>query len=48
VQAFGEPVAARYLNNSEEMVHDRYSHIETGELGDVATEALEEADSSDR
>jgi len=28
-----------------EMVRERYSHIEAGELGDVATEALEEIDS---
>jgi hypothetical protein len=26
------------------MVRERYSHIEAGELGDVATEALEEID----
>jgi len=45
VRAFGYTVAARYLDNSEEMVRDRYSHIEAGELGDVATEALEEVDS---
>jgi len=37
--------AARYLDNSEEMVRERYSHIEAGELGDVATdEALNEID----
>ena len=41
VRAFGYTVAARYLDNSEEMVRERYSHIEAGELGDVATEALE-------
>jgi integrase len=45
VRAFGYTVAARYLDNSEEMVRERYSHIEAGELGDVATEALEEVDS---
>ncbi|QGX93357.1 site-specific integrase (plasmid) [Haloplanus rallus] len=45
VRAFGYTVAARYLDNSEEMVRERYSHIEAGELGDVATEALEEIDS---
>jgi hypothetical protein len=28
------------------MVHERYSHIEAGELGDVATEALGEIDSN--
>jgi hypothetical protein len=26
------------------MVRERYSHIEAGELGDVATEALDEVD----
>jgi hypothetical protein len=26
------------------MVRERYSHIEAGELGDVATEALSEVD----
>jgi hypothetical protein len=45
VRAFGYTVAARYLDNSEEMVRERYSHIEAGELGDVATEALHEIDS---
>ena len=45
VRAFGYTVAARYLDNSEEMVRERYSHIEAGELGDVATEALQEVDS---
>ncbi|WP_123538521.1 tyrosine-type recombinase/integrase [Halosimplex salinum] len=40
VRAFGYTVAARYLDNSEQMVRERYSHIEAGELGDVATEAL--------
>jgi hypothetical protein len=44
VRAFGYTVAARYLDNSEEMVRKRYSHIEAGELGDVATEAIEEMD----
>jgi len=44
VRAFGYTVAARYLDNSEEMVRERYSHIEAGELGDVATEALEQID----
>jgi hypothetical protein len=40
VRAFGYTVAARYLDNSEEMARERYAHIEAGELGDVATEAL--------
>lgn len=44
VRAFGYTVAARYLDNSEEMVRERYSHIEAGELGNIATEALEEID----
>ena len=44
VRAFGYTVAARYLDNSEGMVRERYSHIEAGELGDVATEALSEID----
>jgi len=44
VRAFGYTVAARYLDNSEAMVRERYSHIEAGELGDVATEALEAID----
>ncbi|MFC4246890.1 tyrosine-type recombinase/integrase [Natribaculum luteum] len=44
VRAFGYTVAARYLDNSEEMVRERYSHIEAGELGDLATEALGEVD----
>jgi integrase len=44
VRAFGYTVAARYLDNSEEMVRERYSHIEAGELGDVATRALERID----
>jgi len=44
VRAFGYTVAARYLDNSERMVRERYSHIEAGELGDVATEALDRVD----
>jgi hypothetical protein len=45
VRAFGYTVTARYLNNSEEMVRERYSYTEAGELGDVATEALNKRDS---
>jgi integrase len=45
VRAFGYTVAARYLDNSEEMVRERYSHIEAGELGDIAIEALADVDS---
>ena len=44
VRALGYTVAARYLDNSEEMVRERYPQIEAGELGDVATEALDEVD----
>ncbi len=44
VRAFRYTVAARYLHNSEEMVRERYSHIEAGELGNVATKALEQVD----
>ena len=47
VRAFGYTVAARYLDDSEEMVRERYSHIEAGELEDVATEALEQIDTVD-
>jgi integrase len=42
VQAKGYTVAARYLDNSEEMVRKRYSHIEPGEMGDIITEAIED------
>jgi len=48
VRAFGYTVAARYSDNSEETVRERYSHVEAGELGDVATEALKEVDPVDR
>ena len=44
VRAFGYTVATRYLDNSEEIVRERYSHIEADELGDVATEALDQID----
>ena len=44
VRAFGYTVAARYFNNSEEIVRERYSHIEAGELDDVATEVLSQVD----
>jgi hypothetical protein len=48
VRAFGYTVAVRCLDNSEEMVRERYSHIEAGELGDVATEAFDEIGSVGR
>lgn len=44
VRAFGYTVAARYLDNSEEMVRTRYSHIKAGELGDTAADAIEQVD----
>jgi hypothetical protein len=44
VRAVGYTVAARYLYNSEEMVRERYSHVEADEIGDVAIEALSEID----
>ena len=47
-RAFGYTVAARYLNNSEGMVRERYSHIEAGELGDIATEALDDIEPQHR
>lgn len=40
----GAAVAARYLDKSEGLSRERYSHIEAGELGDIATEALEAVD----
>jgi hypothetical protein len=43
VRALGYTVAARYLDDAEEMGRERYSHIGAGELGAVATEALEES-----
>ncbi len=45
VRGFGYSVAARYLDNSEKMIRDRYSHIEADELGELATEAINEIDS---
>ena len=44
VRTFGYTVAARYLDSSEGMIRERYSHIEAGEFDDVATEALAEFD----
>jgi len=35
---------ARYLDNSEKMIRKRYSHIEADELGELATEAINEID----
>lgn len=44
VGAFGYTAAARYLDNSEEMVRERYSHISAAERADMATEALAATD----
>jgi hypothetical protein len=41
VRVFGYTVATRYLDNSKEMIRERYSHIEAGELDDLATETIE-------
>jgi len=46
VRSFGYTVAARYLDNSEDMVRERYSHIEAGKLGDKATEGIADIDSA--
>ncbi|MCF2164981.1 MULTISPECIES: tyrosine-type recombinase/integrase [Halobacterium] len=48
VRSFGYTVAARYLDNSEEMVRQRYSHIEAGKLGDKATAGIEDVDPAPR
>jgi integrase len=45
VRSFGYTIAARYLDNSEDMVRQRYSHIEAGKLGDKATEGIADVDS---
>lgn len=44
VRVFGYATAARYLDNSEQMVRERYSHIEAGEQADMATAALAASD----
>ena len=44
VRQFGYAAAARYLDISEEVVRESYSHIEAGEQADLATEALAESD----
>jgi hypothetical protein len=36
--------AARYFDNSEQMVRERYSHIEAREQAEMATEALAASD----
>jgi hypothetical protein len=44
VRAFGYTVAARYLDNSEEMIRERYLHINAGKLGNFASEVLGDVD----
>lgn len=44
VRAYGHAEAARYLDNSEEIVREHYSHIEAGELAERAEAAFAEHD----
>lgn len=44
VRTYGYTAAARYLDNSEEMVREAYSHIDAGKQADIATAALAESD----
>lgn len=44
VREFGYAAAARYLDNSEEMVREAYQHIEAADRADQATEALSRTD----
>lgn len=44
VREGGYTAAARYLDNSEEMIRERYQHIEAGERADMATMALAATD----
>jgi integrase len=46
VRTHGYAAAARLLDNTEEMVRERYSHIEAGELADAASKAFEAVDNS--
>lgn len=45
VREEGFTQAARYLDNSEQMIRESYSHIEAAEQADIATEALARTDS---
>ena len=45
VRTSGYTVAARALDNSEEVVREHYSHIEAGDLAKQMTDTSEEADS---
>lgn len=44
VRQSGYAAAARYLDNSEQMVREAYSHIEANERADIATEGLAATD----
>ncbi|WP_425607586.1 hypothetical protein [Natrinema zhouii] len=44
VRAYGHAEAARYLDNSEKIVREHYSHIEAGELAERAEVAFAEHD----
>lgn len=44
IHGFEYMVPTRYLDTSKKMLRERYSHIDAGEPGAVATEALEDVD----
>jgi hypothetical protein len=48
VRQFGYATATRYLDNAEQIVRERYSHIEAGKQADMATEALAASDQRGR
>jgi integrase len=47
VRTNGYAAAARLLDNTEEMVRERYSHIEAGELADAAAKAFATVDAAE-
>ncbi len=44
VRTKGFAAAARFLDNSEEIVRDHYSHIEAAERAEIVTDALSQTD----
>jgi len=44
VREYGFPTAARFLDNSEEMVREAYSHLEAADQADQATQAIKNID----
>jgi hypothetical protein len=46
VRTNGYAAAARLLDNTEEMVRERYSHIQAGELADAAAKAFATVDTA--